>query len=58
MTEPVRGGAVAARQSHKLEAGGSNPSRATIPARTHDSDHIGHILDASTDEWAMLFVPL
>jgi hypothetical protein len=58
MTEPVPGGAVAARLPHKQEVGGSNPPRASIPTRTHDSDRIGHILDASTDEWALLFVPL
>lgn len=58
MTEPVRVGAEAARETHNLEVAGSSPARATIPMRTHDSDRIGHILDASTDEWALLFVPL
>jgi hypothetical protein len=61
MTEPVRGGAAAARQSHKLEAGGSNPSRATIlpslPSRLHEKDLAGHWLEKSSDVWEFLRLP-
>ena len=52
MTEPVRSGAAAARESHKLEAGGSNPSCATtlkrvmicLPPRVANSVYIQSIL--------------